>query len=814
MMCGVFDIFTHTFICHSFTRCLFFWHVYRFLVTHLPLIRSKVKSILVTIAGTTASALGQIRQSIYDQTDGVDAMQRLDMRTWNQAVDAMIDRRMVMTVTDAIWTETTSTSASQHQPAQYPPNQPVNRFSLWGALFSNTFSSLVHSILSTSFLSVHTNVISTLQELLQQAPTMEHILPHEAYRNTYQMVMELDRSLHKVRMDAHELLVHAEERIESERRLRQSLYVQTCEIIGRLLCELRRMVTITTTTTTTTTRMTDVHRTKPTPPAEDATKELIIGRLCYLLKFRLSSLRTLLAHDASPANSYTTNSGASTTTMTLSSQRNSSSVTSTTSTTSITGMITLIDLQSAFDLADDDQDGLISMDDAMEVVDSAFSGTPFHGSNIVRETLLSSSSNTNTTSNGSNDYDSSTTAIPATTGGTANPWNTTKNATVTFHELTLVTARGLRHDQHDHGGGALQAVQSSLDHIITMCFQYWSQLSLQNSANTFQSKYNDLIECATTVPDEEWQRRMGGVNDIGSARSSSTSNRNITCRGVSPSVMAFILNVGSILNNNIAPSDCLSPIPNLELATSLGISISQSNNSKSIPTFMETIRWSLLDESLQIATSIFDHGLVQNTTGLGQCGISALIQFYIDVTFIKTCYVDRNQIGFLMQNVMMNQRRDESIQKLDWILKKHIEPLIVSHSANSQGPQIMTTVLNISSESQQRIFEMSDLFVSSLFGPPNPTESSLSESTVSSSMMSEPMFPLPLPSSRRFVLLPVQVDRSLSDIQGLQNKYGKEESSANVTMDGRSTNNYDSYNSSNVISGGLGFLSSMLKTKK
>jgi Ca2+-binding EF-hand superfamily protein len=42
-------------------------------------------------------------------------------------------------------------------------------------------------------------------------------------------------------------------------------------------------------------------------------------------------------------------------------------------------MITLLELQSAFDLADDNDDGLITFEEAMEAVDSAFSGTQFHG---------------------------------------------------------------------------------------------------------------------------------------------------------------------------------------------------------------------------------------------------------------------------------------------------------------------------------------------------------------------------------------------------------------------------------------------------
>jgi hypothetical protein len=157
------------------------------------------------------------------------------------------------------------------------------RFSLWSALFSNTFSSLVHSLLTTSFESVHTRVVNTLRSSLANAPPLGAILPHEAYRNTLQIATELDRALLKVKDDAHELLVHAEERDESERRLRQSLYVQTCEIMGRLVCELRRTAF------------------RGKDDKLDATKELIVGRLCYLLKFRLTSLSTLLDPKSSQA---------------------------------------------------------------------------------------------------------------------------------------------------------------------------------------------------------------------------------------------------------------------------------------------------------------------------------------------------------------------------------------------------------------------------------------------------------------------------------------------------------------------------------
>jgi hypothetical protein len=58
------------------------------------------------------------------------------------------------------------------------------------------------------------------------------MLPHEAYRNTLYIASEIDTAFLKVSDDAHELLVHMEEQIESERRLRQSLYFGSFSISG------------------------------------------------------------------------------------------------------------------------------------------------------------------------------------------------------------------------------------------------------------------------------------------------------------------------------------------------------------------------------------------------------------------------------------------------------------------------------------------------------------------------------------------------------------------------------------------------------
>jgi hypothetical protein len=107
---------------------------------------------------------------------------------------------------------------------------PTGGFPWRGPLFQYIFS-LVHSLLTTSFESVHTRV-NHIAVVACQCASLGAILPHEAY-NTLQIATELDRAFSRSRT----MLMNSwymPKRDESERRLRQSLYVQTCEIMGRV----------------------------------------------------------------------------------------------------------------------------------------------------------------------------------------------------------------------------------------------------------------------------------------------------------------------------------------------------------------------------------------------------------------------------------------------------------------------------------------------------------------------------------------------------------------------------------------------------
>lgn len=702
----------------------------KFLAAHLPLIRTKVKSVLVTIAGTTASALGQIRQSLYDKTDGAECMELLDgngICTWDEAVQAMINVGTVLS-----HTEQGSASSGVGGNA----DQVERKISLWSALFSNTFSSLVHSLLTTSFQSVHQRVVSTLRTSLANAPSLSAILPHEAYRNTLCIATELDAALLKVSDDAHELLVHAEERLESERRLRQSLYVQTCEIMGRLVCELRRMVFL------------------GDDDESEATKELIVGRLCYLLKFRLTSLPKLLDPKSSPAAMQSTS-----------------------------GMISYVDLKSAFELADDNEDGLITFEEAMEAAESAFSGTQFRGAQMVRETLL---------------------LLPtADTDVSGNSVSDRAPESVTLNELTLLTARGIRHDTVG-SESALGIVQKSLDDIVEGCFQEWAAAALSNSLNSFDASLRDFLHVTASVDENEWKRTnpsaeassFSGKVDPPSGKSTMPIIDN-----VSPYVVGYFLDVSSTLNGTTCPSDSLTPVPSTDYASSLGVT---SPLGDSIPTLVDTIRLALLRQSLVSLGSVLEASLSAtefHESSFEQNPKPALLQLYLDASFVESCLFKRNRYGFTPRegiNSFVASSR-ESIEKFSRRAKE-----LVHKTCNSTE---LISLSDLIDQKHQLVLGVSDLFFSSLFGE-DPNSAVLSSGDVdvglgTSSSGSAPIFRSPLASTRRFVLLPIQSDRSLSDLQ-LRGKYVREK---------EVTKNPQESVGGGVVSSGLGFLSSMLKKK-
>lgn len=737
-----------------------------FLATYLPLIRNKAKAVLMNIAGTTAARLGNIRQSLYDKTDGVECLQTLDTighRSWHDAVNAIVDFRTVSAHGTQLFSPEKngkhSTLRSSKQRLQ-DEGSSGRRFSLWSALFSTTFSSLVHSILTSSFQSVHTRVIGSLQASLAAAPPLRSILPHEAHRNALRIATDLDLALRKVSDDAHELLVHTEEREESERRLHQSLYVQTCEIMGRLLNELRRMI--------------DGNKNKmANDDEEEATKELIVGRLCHLLKFRLSCLPTLLDPMSSPAATPVPGGHK-------------------------TGTISLAELRSSFEIADDDEDGLITVEEAEEAAESAFSGTTFRGAVLVKETLLLSSS--------------STTADNVEADLAASPQN------VTLSELVLLSARGLSHS--DSGPeSALGTIQRSLDDIVEACFNKWARVILEPFLMEFRTCLEREVLSAR-ASDMEWRRlhnllQDGEEESVWNAKIAEDlpdMNRppSVLVGDVSPHVTAYLLSVAGALNQYTCPSDALSPIRSFDDALHNDAIASTFDG---IPLMLQILRGSLVEESVTslsaaIESVIGNGSSKEEMLDLTACSTSALIQLQLDLTFIIHCFFERNRNGFaVFARASTNdgpKGAHDVLEKLTADMSTYFDPSVVTNPVALR--EKMT-------EMHSQTLRSCNLFLSSLFGDDGSSSYNTSSLAGASSVgalgspdgasLTTPVLLFPLASSRRFELLPIQAEPSLAGLR-LQGNYAKEKE---VTAETESASG-----AASAMTSGFGFFSAKIKS--
>lgn len=741
--------------------------VTNFLATHLPLIRSKVKTILVGIAGTTASRLGQMRQSLYDKTDGEECLRKLSnsICSWEDATQ-VIDIDVVVKALEGL--TTTTTTATAVVTADASASCPVRRFSLWGALFSNTFSSLVHSILSSAFHSVHRQVISSLKASLANAPPYKDMLPHEAYRNTLYIATGLDKELKKVSDDAHELLIHAEEREESERRLKQSLYVQTCEIMGRLLNELRRMLV-----NNTSSEQISVDE------DEEATKQLILGRLCYFLKFRLASLPNLLNPDSSPAVVATKSGGK-------------------------VGMITIAELQSAFEIADVDGDGLITFEEAMDAMEGAFSGTHFHGAEMLRETMLLSS---------------------ASDGSDAKVVGETSR-TLTLMELALLSARGLKHSVNGPES-ALGTIQRMLNDLVDICFSKWARVAIKNPLSDCLEGAQNLIDTATTVTDAEWKRLYlfsaapeEDPYNVVEQEKSMISAETFSARdvgGVSSFFVAFFISITSILNQCVTPSDSIQSLSSPSYAKEMGIEALSD-----MSTMANLLRSSMVRESL-LSLSRSMHAIIMADDGgseLGQrkvtkCGTSSLLQMLMDVSFISMSYFKLNELDFALEKSIpadahAGEFASRSVGQYSRNLLEEMENVIkgLLDDAKTLGSE---KYLNIIEQRHKEVHMACELFFAPLFGERKPAMHDVDSLSTSSDLTGSGVPPLlvnPLQSSRRFMLLPIQAEQSIKELELIQNleKERTDKAEAERKSAGAAA--------ASAVSSSFGFFSSMLNKKK
>jgi hypothetical protein len=260
--------------------------------------------------------------------------------------------------------------------------------------------------------------------------------------------------------------------------------------------------------------------------------------------------------------------------------------------------------------------------------------------------------------------------------------------------------------------------------------------------------------------------------------------------------------VATVLNRSICPADSLPPVPSLDYAKALGICFSQEG--EHAVNMMVTIRGSLLGEAaLSMSQSLKEEvcgncDSVDKSEILEKCSPSSLIQLLMDVSFVNRCFFERNQNGFLPTCDFIDDSRG-IMTALSQRLSDSVK-IAVEDGSSIEG---------IVAERHSQVFVSCGLFLSSIFGedgvdhssPSDPDSNGVGGTSLS---LSTSAVIIPLASSRRFTLLPIQAEKSLTEVQ-LRGRYGRkvrEEKGINKDV-----------SSGNALGNGFGFLSSMLSTK-
>ena len=238
---------------------------------------------------------------------------------------------------------------------------------------------------------------------------------------------------------------------------------------------------------------------------------------------------------------------------------------------------------------------------------------------------------------------------------------------------------------------------------------------------------------------------------------------------------------------------------------------------------MQIIRGALLEEAVtSITTSLLSIIKKKNISEddaddgtpskppLTLCSTSALLQLQLDVTFIAHSFFNRNRCGFAVSpsGVALSaasgggsQNSLAQLEELASDISSHFDRSVV------QDPTALRETMR---EKHLQTLRSCDLFLSALFG--EGETASLSMSALAGAALSggatssdeQTLLLNPMPSSRRFVLLPIQAERSLDELR-LRSKYGKEKEAAAEAEAASAP--------SSAVTSGFGFFSSMLKKK-
>jgi len=472
-------------------------------------------------------------------------------------------------------------------------------------------------------------------------------------------------------------------------------------------------------------------------------------------------------------------------------------------------MITLAELQSAFEIADDDDSSLISFEEAADAVEGAFSGTHFHGAEMVRETMLLVSAGMKTK-----------------TGIASSKAIGTAVENVTLSELALLSARGLRH-ANEGPESALGTIHRSLDDTVQRCFSKWASTALSQHLNVLQANLKTFFSTASTENNEEWERLFHfGSRDldynlqkeIGNMLSENDpddgSHAQIVVPNISPHITSYFLSTATVLTQSICPADSLPPFPSADNKSSI------NKKSEDPRRMIDVIRSSLLKESLTTLTGVLEETLLPPSESqllvdseeikLINYSRASLIQLHLDVGFVSHCYFKRNTLGFDSEPSLNFIDIDQGSDVIDHVLfmerkLRSMEEKIAS-LMREQGLEDINILQDDVENRYNSTLAICDLFFSPLFGKNNHATTAATAMVADQS--SPPLLISPLLSSRRFILLPIQAEQSVNELQQLRNMGSEKADKAESDR-----MNSASSAASAAMSSGFGFLSSMLKKK-
>ena len=215
-----------------------------------------------------------------------------------------------------------------------------------------------------------------------------------------------------------------------------------------------------------------------------------------------------------------------------------------------------------------------------------------------------------------------------------------------------------------------------------------------------------------------------------------------------------------------------------------------STISSKVLSLVEIVRNALLKQSIEVLTAVLKNKIIrEDDLDEDNANLSSLClkQILADVSFIRHCFF----------NDLNDDQYSSAKDGLD-----EIQTALLSLCDED-----MTEELTKKTPVNSAAIEMSNLFLSNLFGKDHPilnNNGNVTDMEDDGDDNSHILLPNPLESSRRFVLLPIQSEKQINDLElrsAFGNNHDEEEAQNKPKVD------------STGVGKGFGFFSSMLKKK-